>query len=187
VPLNADDLLHNVVGIHGHLALHAEPFSSDPHPGNMIMCPDGRVGLVDFGQVKQLTPAQARQLARMIVALEHARCAPGDPAARAAVVDQVVDLGLRTRRMDPAVLFDSAVLFFDRDGPEVLGGKNIQMFVEELDARDPVVEMCDDFVMTGRVGMLLRGLGTVLGREISVASMWFDTAREVLASPEPQR
>lgn len=30
---------------------------SDPHPGNFILCPDGAVGVLDFGAVKQLSPA----------------------------------------------------------------------------------------------------------------------------------
>jgi len=32
-------------------------FHSDPHPGNLRILPDGRVGLLDFGQVGKLTPA----------------------------------------------------------------------------------------------------------------------------------
>ncbi len=28
-----------------------QAFNGDPHPGNILLCPDGRVGLIDYGQV----------------------------------------------------------------------------------------------------------------------------------------
>lgn len=30
---------------------------SDPHPGNFLLLPDGRVGVLDFGAIKQMSPA----------------------------------------------------------------------------------------------------------------------------------
>lgn len=33
-------------------------FHADPHPGNMLILEDGRVGLLDFGQVGRLSPGQ---------------------------------------------------------------------------------------------------------------------------------
>ncbi len=35
-------------------------FHADPHPGNVLLLPDGRLGLIDFGQCKRLTDEQAR-------------------------------------------------------------------------------------------------------------------------------
>jgi ubiquinone biosynthesis protein len=40
-------------------------FHSDPHPGNLCFLPDGRVGLMDFGQVGRLTPAMRNSLVLM--------------------------------------------------------------------------------------------------------------------------
>eukprot|EP00966_Prymnesium_polylepis_P331723 7387294-Prymnesium_polylepis.1 len=34
----------------GHQVLVDGLFSSDPHPGNLLILPDGRLGLIDFGQ-----------------------------------------------------------------------------------------------------------------------------------------
>jgi len=31
-------------------------FHSDPHPGNLVVLPDGRVGVMDFGQVGKTLP-----------------------------------------------------------------------------------------------------------------------------------
>ena len=43
--------------------LHDGLFSSDPHPGNVMLLHDGRIGLIDFGQAKYLTTAQRLQAA----------------------------------------------------------------------------------------------------------------------------
>lgn len=43
---------------------------SDPHPGNFILLPDGRLGVLDFGAIKQLSPAWVdvnRRLFRAVV------------------------------------------------------------------------------------------------------------------------
>jgi ubiquinone biosynthesis protein len=37
-------------------------FHSDPHPGNLLVLPDGRVGVMDFGQVGKLTTAMRSTL-----------------------------------------------------------------------------------------------------------------------------
>jgi hypothetical protein len=44
-------------------------FSSDPHPGNVMLLHDGRIGLIDFGQAKYLTTAQRLQVARTVPAV----------------------------------------------------------------------------------------------------------------------
>src|SRR6202035_4326905 len=38
---------------------------SDPHPGNFIVMPDGRLGLVDFGSVKRFSPVFVAANTRM--------------------------------------------------------------------------------------------------------------------------
>ena len=35
-------------------------FHGDPHPGNLLVLPDGRIGLLDFGLCKELPPGFAR-------------------------------------------------------------------------------------------------------------------------------
>lgn len=42
---------------------------TDPHPGNILLTPDGRLGLIDYGQIKVLGRRQRRTLARLIIAL----------------------------------------------------------------------------------------------------------------------
>jgi ubiquinone biosynthesis protein len=44
-------------------------YHADPHPGNFILMPDGRVGLIDFGSVGKFTPEMMDDLLTLIVAL----------------------------------------------------------------------------------------------------------------------
>jgi ubiquinone biosynthesis protein len=44
-------------------------FHADPHPGNIFVFPDGRIGLVDFGIVGWLTPDLMEDIARAFLAL----------------------------------------------------------------------------------------------------------------------
>ena len=50
-------------------------FHGDPHPGNLLVLRDGRIGLLDFGLAKSLPPGFGASLARMFAA-----AASGDPA-----------------------------------------------------------------------------------------------------------
>ena len=44
-------------------------FNGDPHPGNYLFGPDGRVTFLDYGLVKKFTPAELRPFQDMIVAM----------------------------------------------------------------------------------------------------------------------
>lgn len=44
-------------------------FHADPHPGNIILCSDGYIGLIDFGQVGHLSTDLRRKLGLMLMAL----------------------------------------------------------------------------------------------------------------------
>ena len=42
-------------------------FHADPHPANIFVLPDGRLGLVDFGQIGSLSEGDMRRLTRLLV------------------------------------------------------------------------------------------------------------------------
>lgn len=44
-------------------------FHADPHPGNVLVLPDGSTGLIDFGMVGRLTPRLQNILLKMILAM----------------------------------------------------------------------------------------------------------------------
>ena len=42
---------------------------TDPHPGNIFVMEDGRIGLIDFGQVKQISGRVRETLCKIMIAL----------------------------------------------------------------------------------------------------------------------
>lgn len=55
-------------------------FHADPHPGNLLLLPDGRIALIDFGMVARVTPDVQRQLVKLLMAIADGR---SDEAAEA--------------------------------------------------------------------------------------------------------
>ena len=79
-------------------------FHADPHPGNIFVLDDGRVGLIDFGQVKQIGARASTTLAKVMVALA-ARGAGGGEGEDEAQLDGIsrlaLELGVRLRDGSP--------------------------------------------------------------------------------------
>lgn len=61
-------------------------FHADPHPGNILLLTDDRIGMLDLGSVGRLDPVTRQALQRFLVAVEHA-----DPAAATAALLEIVD------------------------------------------------------------------------------------------------
>jgi ubiquinone biosynthesis protein len=61
-------------------------FHADPHPGNVLLLADGRLGLLDFGSVGRLDPGLRGGLQNLILALDR-----GDPAALRDGLLEIVD------------------------------------------------------------------------------------------------
>jgi ubiquinone biosynthesis protein len=57
-------------------------FHADPHPGNVFLLPDGRLGLIDVGMVARVTPEMREHLVRLLMAVGERR---GEEVARLAM------------------------------------------------------------------------------------------------------
>ena len=56
-------------------------FHADPHPGNVMLTPDGRLGLIDVGMVARVPPEMRDRLLRLLLAVAEQR---GEEVARIA-------------------------------------------------------------------------------------------------------
>jgi ubiquinone biosynthesis protein len=67
-------------------------FHADPHPGNFLVMPDEVIGLLDFGMVGYLTPADKNELARLyVVAMQQDVPGAADQLMRMGVAGPTVD------------------------------------------------------------------------------------------------
>ena len=165
-PLNVRRLVAQIFDVHGYQLLHDGFFNGDPHPGNVFLCDDGRIGLLDWGQVKRIDLPVRLNLARLFIAL-----ADRDAVATAALWTAC---GFRTARQNPWCVERWAVWRFSRMSPDVyadLGG--VANFESTLGGLDPILSEPEEYIMAFRFAALLRGNAMGLGDlRIDSAAKW---------------
>jgi ubiquinone biosynthesis protein len=116
-------------------------FHGDPHPGNLLVLPDGRIGLLDFGLAKELPPGFAVGVARML------GCA--FTRDMAGVAREATQLGFDLDGSDPSALEGLFSLLMGQRGELGLG---------EILSRAQVRRVPEDFALIVRTLILLNGL-----------------------------
>ncbi|WP_240506331.1 ABC1 kinase family protein [Thermoactinospora rubra] len=95
-------------------------FHADPHPGNIMLLDDGRLGLLDFGSVGRLDASARSALQRFLLAMNRQ-----DPLA---VTDALLEVVPRPEEIDQAALERALGQFMARHlGP---GMDSVQMFTD---------------------------------------------------------
>lgn len=151
------EVARRVGGLYGSMLFEYGFFHGDPHPGNILVLPDGRIGLLDFGLCKELPDGFARLVAQMMVS-----ALIGDgPAA----IDAARELGfgiedLRGDHLRSLMLRVVGDADEDDDLAEVLGSTKID-------------KIPDDFALVLRTMILLNGLSHRLapGRRLVQAEL----------------
>jgi ubiquinone biosynthesis protein len=96
-------------------------FHADPHPGNILVLGDGRLGLLDFGSVGRLDPSLRAALQRLLLAMDR-----GDPLAAS---DALLEVVPRPDEIDQQALERALGEFIARHlGPGMRPG--MQMFTD---------------------------------------------------------
>ncbi len=136
------DLARRVGDLYGLMIFERDFFHADPHPGNLLVLPDGRIGLLDFGLCKALPKGFAAQLAEMMVSAMLGDSAAANQAAERLGFDiaQLKAEHLRTLML---------MAVGDRDGD--------QSFFEII-ASARIRKIPDDFALVMRTMLLLNGL-----------------------------
>jgi len=62
-------VLKTLVYVHGIQMIKYGVYNADPHPGNVLVLPDDRLGLLDYGLVGRLVDADRNNIAKVIIAL----------------------------------------------------------------------------------------------------------------------
>ena len=94
--LDRTQLAGSVVRAYLTMVLSHESFHADPHPGNLFALADGRLAIVDYGEVGHVSAATRAVFSRLLVAV-----AVADPVG---VADAVMAICHRTRPVDPTAL-----------------------------------------------------------------------------------
>lgn len=157
-------------------------FHGDPHPGNLLVQPDGTLALIDFGIVGRLDEAAMTQLAEMFLGLVH-----GD-------VDRVIKamgrMGALLGEADIAVLREDLKDLLERYYGKPLGEVPIShVLIEALAiAYRCRVKFPPDLLLLARAFLTMEGVGKLLDPTFNVVEIAEPFAKKLIRSRyDPER
>jgi len=152
-------LVNKLIEAYARQILDLGRFQADPHPGNLLVQPDGDLVILDFGCTKIIEADVRRAYAHLLQAFF---------VQDSKRVSQILhELGFRTQSGRPDTLLWFAELMLEElrsEGSALRQGLSSPEMIDEwlrlLRAveQDPVVRVPDHFVMIGRVFATLGGL-----------------------------
>jgi len=172
-------LLRALTYVFGRSILETGFFHADPHPGNIFVLEDGSIGLIDFGQVKQITGRKRETLAKLMVSLVQ-KGPDGIPEDLKRIGDLAIELGVEIKEdAKEEAACATAIWLFDGSVQDLPGGYENK----ELSGNSPVNELKSfpqDLVLVGRASVLIKGLSARLNIPWSLANEWAPIAQNAL-------
>lgn len=99
-------------------------FHADPHPGNVLVTTDGRIGLIDLGMVGHVRPELRTELVKLLLAVDEGR---GEEAGRI-----LCDLGTRLDDFDKARMLREVAALVDRTQGLSVGQAQVGRMMTDL-------------------------------------------------------
>ncbi|MGW6932766.1 ABC1 kinase family protein [Lentzea sp. NPDC054927] len=131
-------------------------FHADPHPGNVLLLSDGRLGLLDFGSVGRIDSALRSALQRLLLAID---------------------------RSDPAQLTDALLELTSR--PEDIDEQRLERTLGQFMARHLGAGMRPDVEMFGDLFLIVSRFGLSIPPEIAAVFRALATLEGTLAVLAP--
>ncbi|XXG62348.1 hypothetical protein AAC387_Pa05g0720 [Persea americana] len=168
------NILKSLTLAYGQMILKSGFFHADPHPGNILICKDSEVALLDYGQVKNLPDSLRLGYANLIIAI-----AENNPIKAS---DSYKELGIQTLSTcadEQRELLKLAQSMFDTKLPP--GLTMMSPFSEDASIKKTAVQTFPgELFSVLRTVHLLRGLSVGLGINYSCAKQWKPIAEEAL-------
>ena len=136
------DVARKIGDLYGAMIFEYGFFHGDPHPGNLLVLPDGRIGLLDFGLCKDLPPGFARLVAKMMIS-----SLVGDSDA---ALDAAEKLGFEMGAIRPEHLRSLLLM--------MIGDSDSEEGVLEILNETRIRRIPEDFALVVRTLILLNGL-----------------------------
>ena len=158
------------------------------------------LGLIDYGQTKTITNKERYGIAKVILALEDddddddeeedTEDADAAEKSNSLKVEKIAiamrQLGFITKNNNSLILSKYARLFFDSDDERMLyqNCPTPQSYFKLLTELDPLIVVPDVAVFVARCGFILRGMGTLLGKQIKTSKRWSVYAKQAIQEEE---
>ena len=146
-------LIETVVDAYIRMMLEDGVFHADPHAGNLLVDPQGRLVLLDFGMVLQVERETRRRLVETVLA-----------AARQdvdGVINGFYELGILDPDVDRGTVRDAARSLMAVSLRDDMSPRQIQRLVEQVlqTFYDWPLMLPSNLVYFGRAGVLVEGIG----------------------------
>jgi len=153
----------------GHMVFNEGLFNADPHPGNILLMPGRKFGLLDWGQTKTIDLNLRYKIARTIRALKQ-----NDADT---IVQCFYDLGFEVQNPEDKISIQKMVrAMFDTRGKV-----DMSPFSEHsLLKINPVTQIPADMYFVLRAVQMFRGMSSKVGVDFSLADAWSPFADAVL-------
>jgi ubiquinone biosynthesis protein len=158
-------------------------YHADPHPGNLLVLPDGKIGILDAGMVGRIDERFRHQIEEILLAA-------GDRDAQR-LVDAVTDICGTPRGLDRGALSTDLTEFFEEYGTQAVGQFDVS------GALTGVAGILHEhqLVLPGKLSMLIKcliileGTGRLLSPSFNLAELlrpWRQTIVRRRFSPKAQ-
>lgn len=183
--LDVNDVVSCATRAFLHMMLRDGFFHCDPHPGNLLVDREGRLGIVDFGMNARIAPALREALRKNVLA-----SIQRDPEA---YVDSLLEVGF-IRQEDRAAAIELAKVGFDPRyfnlTPAEVMNLDLGEYLGEMRANMRKIksfQLPDGVVMLGRAINLLYALALELAPGIRPLEVVGPYVIEFMAGPTPTR
>jgi len=158
----------------GHMIFNEGLFNADPHPGNILLMPGRKIGLLDWGQTTTVDLSLRYKLAKTIRAMNDNKFDD--------IVQCFFELGfVVVNPEDKESIIKMVKGMFDTSNLE--DGIDMSPFSEgSLLKMNPVTQIPADMYFVLRAVQMFRGLSMKIGVDFSLADAWSGFADQVLKS-----
>jgi predicted unusual protein kinase regulating ubiquinone biosynthesis (AarF/ABC1/UbiB family) len=163
--LDPAGVVQDLMRVYVRMILAAGFFQADPHPGNLMVTPDGKLIVLDFGLSKELPEGYGLGLFELMFSMMTMN--------ESAMIRAFKELGFETKTGDTHTFLLIARRMMSRSKTGAFEGEFTEEMTDELFEairEDPVVRVPSDFVLVGRVFSFLSGIAHTLGSRANVLS-----------------
>jgi len=155
-PVNVHQLVHRIFEVQAKCILERGFFNGDPHAGNILLLDDGRLGLIDWGQVARLSETQRVRFAEALIAV-----ADRDEPLIARLARE---MGIRTEHGNDWVAMKLGTFWLGSFGEDVVGELGgATSFEINLARVDKLVSTAEEYFLAVRCILLTRGVAALMG------------------------
>src|SRR5437588_7226354 len=151
--IDTERMIENLIEFYGDQLLVHGFFHADPHPGNILIRPDARIVLLDYGMVLEITPELRQDLVRIVV------------AAVRSDVDELINMAYKLDMLEfdvsPSTVREAAQAIISIHLDRQLTQRQIQEITYQIlntFYRFPL-RLPSSFVYILRAGVLIEGIG----------------------------